>query len=89
MAKLICKDGTEVKISDETEQELRKQFGPKPKFEPRRIHIGCFIVEIKEKHVCIRTDGGYPRHGCLQNPREVDQFIQALQDAKAFVEANS
>jgi hypothetical protein len=27
MAELICKDGTKIKISDETEQELRKAFG--------------------------------------------------------------
>lgn len=31
MAKLICNNGTEIKISDETEAELRKAFGPKEK----------------------------------------------------------
>ncbi len=31
MAELKCKDGTVVKISDETEQELRKAFGKKLK----------------------------------------------------------
>ena len=30
MAELKCKDGTVVQISDETEAELRKAFGPKP-----------------------------------------------------------
>ena len=33
MATLTCKDGTVIKISDETEAELRKAFEPKP--EPR------------------------------------------------------
>ena len=33
MAELRCSDGTVVKISEETEAELRRQFGPKePEF---------------------------------------------------------
>ena len=40
MAELKCKDGTVIKISDETEAELRKAFEPKPpKFENGWLEI--------------------------------------------------
>ena len=39
MAKLICKDGTEVNISAETEAELRKAFGK----EDRHMRTGDYF----------------------------------------------
>lgn len=46
MAELICKDGTKVQISDETETELRKAFGPKHVWE----HGDVFTVD----HISLR-----------------------------------
>ncbi len=40
MAELKCKDGTIVKISDETEQELRKVFGNNKVHLVERIRVG-------------------------------------------------
>lgn len=50
MAKLICKDGTKILISDETEQSLREKFGKKRKFEP--ITIDDTTIAIREGRGC-------------------------------------
>ena len=69
-------------------QALDEKFGKsKPEFKPRDIHYGCFVVGVYGKYVLIETGKSY-QHGCQQLPHQVDRFIQALQDAKAFVERN-
>lgn len=42
MTELKCKDGTVIKISDETEAELRKAFGPRPpkKYKDDWLEVG-------------------------------------------------
>jgi hypothetical protein len=83
-----------VEFSDETIKSALIKAGhrlekPKLKFEPIKIHFGCFVVGIDRQSVLIKTGGGYNgATGCLQDPHGVEKFIQALQEAKAFVEAN-
>ena len=43
MSKLICNDGTVIKISDETEKELRKAFGPK-KLAGKKVQVYALNV---------------------------------------------
>ena len=93
-ATLNCKDGTVVKISDETEKELRAQFGPK-KFEP--IEICCLEVGVPEGFcgdIFLKTTHSGQNisgHKC-QEKRVVDRFhfstarelINALEKAIEF-----
>lgn len=54
MAELKCKDGTVIKISDETEQELRKAFGEKTYPVGSWFHRDCLnapIVRLSESSV--------------------------------------
>jgi hypothetical protein len=67
MAKLTCSDGTVVEISKETEAELKKAFGPKPKPEPKfgDIVIGAtsnkFAVMLYDKTGVLRAHKYRPR----------------------------
>ena len=53
-AELKCSDGTVVKISSETEEELRRQFGPK------EIVFGdiVFLKDFKDKRVILYDSAG-------------------------------
>jgi len=61
MGKLICNDGTEIKISDETEQELRKAFGPKKTL--RHGDYGFYHGTKTDPCVVYERDGAH--RGCM------------------------
>lgn len=85
MAKLICDDGTEVKISKETEKNLRK-LGKK-KFEPIKIgRLTIKIVESSAYPIKIFGDEGFIE-GFDVNGEEyhIHRLIKALQSAKDFL----
>lgn len=44
MAKLICTDGTEIEISDETEANLRKAFGPKSELDKMKEWVDNYLL---------------------------------------------
>ncbi len=80
MAELRCKDGTVIKISDETEAELREAFGPKPpKFENDWLEIrvidGSYVWPI-----------GISIHGeeVTRTARKTEEIIVALQKAVEY-----
>ena len=54
MAKLICEDGKVIKISKETEQELRKAFEPKKK----HFHHGALhAIDLYKDNIAIVIRG--------------------------------
>lgn len=89
MAKLICKDGTEleVPISDETEQSLREAFEPK-KFEPIKVcHVKVYVAVDSVSFAAIGDvdpDGWF----CGQKPDKARETIAAIQSAIDFIEGN-
>ena len=95
MAILKCDDGTEVKISTETEAELRKQFGPK-KFKetgfwwmvttkPNINDVYPILIGLSDPFGPI-FDMEHPnRYFGLDNAKSLIRDIQAAID---FVEAN-
>lgn len=74
MAELKCKDGTVIKISDETEAELRKAFEPKPDYKDGviKVTIGQSIT--------------YPicTFGATRDVADVEAYIKALQRAVEY-----
>lgn len=83
MATLTCKDGTEVKISDETEQELRDKFGPKKEFEPIEVcHLKISAARMGV-HFVERHTGKFI---CSQTISEAHRTIAAIQKAIDFSE---
>ena len=91
MAELKCKDGTVIKISDETEAELRKVFGPKP--EPK-LHYkdACLEVLIEDSvdwPVCIKASSDNRNNkGLTRDIEDTESFIAALQEAVAYCKRN-
>ena len=79
-------------VSNETvEMALEAHFlanPEKPKFETISIHGGCFVIEAEGGGIRIKAGDGYNGICCEQGIETIDQFIYALQKAKAFVEAN-
>ncbi len=64
----------------------------KQKFEPISIHDGCFVVSVdySDYTVRIKTNKDFSGpHSCYQCISTVDEFIDALQKAKAFAIANN
>lgn len=84
MAELKCNDGTVIKISDETEQELRKAFGPK---EEITYSVGDFVWRDMEatpgNHVLQIIMGDYRAglHDILDlNPHSTTYGWRAVDD---------
>ncbi len=80
-----------IEFSEETIVGWAEKAGvllEKPKFEPISIHLSCFEVSVFGNRIKIKNLKGYPTGGCLQYPNDVDEFIAALQSAKAFAIAN-
>lgn len=81
MARLICKDGTEIRISDETETELRNAFRPKPSY--KDSHLECNIVDGGVAFpIGITTDGDSGR--ITRDVKDTEAFIVALQTAVEY-----
>lgn len=74
MAELKCKDGTVIKISDETEAELRKVFGPKPSYSDHVVKVS------------IGNSVRYPIKICdvTRDVVDVEAYIEALQKAVEY-----
>ncbi len=70
---------------DQIEADKKKE---KPKFKPIIIHYGCFCVGADDGEITITPRTLPSDEVCRQSPACVDNFISALQKAKAFVEAN-
>jgi len=92
MSKMIEIKGE--KVSEETIIEaLKKHCGfeekkERKKFEPIKIHGGCFVVSIDGGDIKIVTGNCF--HGaCFQNPTTARQFIEALQEAIDYIEKQS
>ena len=81
MAKLTCKDGTIIKISDETEAELRKAFEPKPPYY-KDDHLECEIGNSLTWPIMLTTGGQFER--ITRNVEAIEAFIVALQKAVAY-----
>ena len=81
MAELTCKDGTVIKISDETEAELRKAFEPKPSY--RDDHLECNIVDGAVTSPISITTNGRLAH-ITRNVKGTERFIVALQEAVIY-----
>jgi len=68
-AELKCSDGTVVKISSETEEELRRQFGPK------KIVFGdiVFLKNDKDKRVILYDSVGTLRAYSIRDKKPRSQ----------------
>ncbi len=86
MSKTIEIDGK--KVSEETVSLALQEYFKKhpPEFEPINIHDGCFIVDVDENSVRIKMGSDYNGICCFQSAEDVDEFIAAHQEAKAYVE---
>lgn len=82
MAELKCKDGTIIKISDETEAELRKAFGPKPDYIEGDLTINI-DVDSDIFPIELSTDGGGDEV-ISRNVKDIEAFIVALQKAVEY-----
>ncbi len=86
MAELKCKDGTTIKISDETETELRKAFAPKPKEykdSALRVYIGdnaSWPITVRIAKDYVGTSVDY----ITRNIEDTEAFILALQKVVAY-----
>lgn len=88
MAKLICKDGKEIYISDETEQELRNAFEPKPK----TVKVWNFIATSDPNsrcnyvlglgHICkvYRNRGEFAACTKAYDRTDIENIIRGLQE---------
>ena len=87
MAELKCKDGTVIKISDETEAELRKAFSPKPK-----DYIDGSITVKCDNHpsypIEISTDGD-EKATVSRDVEDVEALIVALQKVVTYCKQNN
>ena len=86
MAELKCKDGTIIKISDETEQELRKAFGEQPKPDYKDAALRVYIIEGEARPIAIRIakdcTGGIDF--IMRDTKDIETFIVALQKVVAY-----
>ncbi len=86
MAELKCKDGTIVKISDETEAELRRAFEPKkPNYRDSALVVYVnegvtWPITIKIDKTCVADDQ------ITRNVKDTKAFVQALQEAVEYCE---
>ncbi len=81
MAELKCKDGTVIQISDETEAELRKAFGPKLDYKDGNLRVwvnncsSLYPISILSV-VGIDADN----NALTRNVKDTKDFIKALQE---------
>ena len=82
MAELKCSDGTVIKISDETEAELRKVFGPKPNY--KDITLETYVNEGKKWPVSIKIENSAASVTITRDIEDTEAFIVALQEIVAY-----
>lgn len=86
MATLTCKDGTVIKISDETEDSLRQAFEPKapkpPTYKDDHITVGI-DVGCCDWPIDISTDEA-GHNEVSRNVEDVEALIVALQTAVTY-----
>jgi len=68
MAELKCKDGTVIKISDETEASLRKAFGRPPSYFDHVVKVSITDSVIYPIQIC----------GVTRDVVDVEAYIVAL-----------
>lgn len=85
-AKLVCRDGTEVEISDETEENLREQFGKKKEFAP--ITSCCLEISVSQGGglVCFKSVPLEHKAICSQSIGEAEITIKAIQSVIDYIE---
>ena len=86
-ATLKCSDGTEIKISEETEKELRKAFGPKKKgfqvwafsVKERKDEAGSYVFALSKPYVSREdfSQGFLCRRGFTK--KDIELIIKKLQ----------
>lgn len=89
MAELKCKDGTVIKISNETEAELRDAFGPKPKpsYKDYALEVYIDINDLIGWPVAIKIVNDHTGDNiATRNVKDTEAFIKALQEAVAYCE---
>jgi len=85
MAELRCKDGTIIEISDETENELRKAFGPKPSYKDSALRVyinedNVWPITIRIAKDCV----GVAEDKIARTVEDTETFIAALQEVVAY-----
>lgn len=86
MAELKCKDGTVIKISDETEAELRKAFGPKPNYKDAALRV--YVNEGVTWPITIEVARSDENH-VTRDVKNTETFIVALQEAVEYCKRNN
>ena len=89
MAELRCSDGTVIQISDETEQELKKAFGPKPDYKDSALRV--HIERNKDWPITIRIAKDYTagKDYISRDIGGVKKFIIALQECVDYCEQHN
>ncbi len=82
-AKLICSDGVEVEISEETEKSLRS-LGEKKEFEP--ITVCHLIIQVYNDCVEFHDRSKESTFVCGQTLGEAKETIKAIQSAIDYIE---
>ena len=82
MAELKCKDGTVIKISDETEAELRKVFGSRPSY--KDITLETYVNEGRRWPVTIKIKNSQANIILTRDVEDTEAFITALQKAVEY-----
>ena len=81
MAELKCKDGTVIKISDETEAELRKAF-EKPKYKDCALSVE--VIGNTSWPIRLSTETSVLDKYVTRDVEDTEAFIVALQKAVEY-----
>ena len=87
--KLICSDGTEVEISKETEENMRKRFGKRNTFEKIRLcHLRVDVEDEENVLLTWKSPTGprqEERNYCSESITAIGDTITALQSAIDYI----
>ena len=86
MTELKCNDGTVIKISDETEAELRRAFRPKPNYKDFALQVHIDTDEYWPIVIKVAKDCTLGKDYVVRNVKDTKVFIVALQQAIAYCE---
>ncbi len=91
MARLECKDGTVIEISDETEKELRKAFGPKPSYQHANLRVWVRNSDLYP--IGILSVSGMASEdktrALTRSVKDTKKFIKALQECVDYCEQHN
>lgn len=81
MAELKCNDGTIIKISDKTEAELRRAFGPKPDYKDSALRVSVSNAPVWPITIRIAKDCTGGQDSVTRGVADTEALIAALQEA--------